>query len=130
MLDTNIVSHVVRQHPAVLHNIARVPVESICISAISAGEIAFGLARQVRTHRLHVAMIEFLRRVEVLPWNEQVAETYGPLRAELERSGRSLTPLDLMIAAHALAAGAVLVTNDQAMLRLPNLETSDWTRDL
>lgn len=130
MLDTNIVSHAVRQHPAVLLNIARVPVESICISAISAGEISFGLARQLRPHRLHVAMNEFLRRVEVLPWNQQVAEAYGPLRAELERSGRILAPLDLLIAAHALAVGAVLVTNDQAMLRLTSLETQDWTRDV
>ena len=130
MLDTNIVSHAVRQHPAVLHHMDRVPVESVCVSAITAGEIAFGLARQVRTHRLHVAMNEFLGRVDVLPWSQLVVDTYGPLRADLERSGRVLTPLDLLIAAHALAVGAVLVTNDQAMHRLPGIETEDWTRDV
>ena len=58
-----------------------------------------------------------------------MATAYGPLRAELERTGRVLGPLDLLNAAHALAVGAVLVTNDQAMLRLSGLETEDWTRD-
>jgi tRNA(fMet)-specific endonuclease VapC len=75
-------------------------------------------------------MNEFLGRVEVLPWNQQVADMYGPLRAGLERRGRALAPLDLLIAAHALALGAVLVTNDQAMLRQTGLETEDWTRDV
>lgn len=130
MLDTNIVSHTVRQHPAVLHHMDRVPVELVCVSAITAGEIAFGLARHLRTHRLHVAMSEFLGRVDVLPWSQLVVDTYGPLRADLERRGRSLAPLDLLIAAHALAVGAVLVSNDQAMLRLTGIETEDWTRDV
>ncbi len=66
----------------------------------------------------------------MLPWNQQVADTYGLLRAELVSVGRSLSPLDLLIAAHALALGAVLVTNDQAMLRQTGLETEDWTRDV
>jgi tRNA(fMet)-specific endonuclease VapC len=130
MLDTTIVSHAVRQHPAVLRHMDRVPVESVCVSAITAGEITFGLARHARTHRLHIAMNELLGRVDVLPWSRQVASAYGPLRAELERTGRVLGPLDLLIAANARALGAVLVTNDQAMLRLTNLETEDWTRDV
>jgi tRNA(fMet)-specific endonuclease VapC len=130
MLDTNIVSHAVRQHPTVLRRLDRVQVERVCVSAITAGEIAFGLARQIRTHRLHVAMNEFLGRVDVLHWNQQVADAYGPLRADLERRGQSLAPLDLLIAAHALALGAVLVTNDQAILRVTGLETEDWTRDV
>jgi tRNA(fMet)-specific endonuclease VapC len=75
-------------------------------------------------------MNEFLRRVEVLPWSQRVADSYGHLRADLERSGRVLAPLDLLIAAHALSLGAVLVTNDQAMLQLPGVEKEDWTRDV
>lgn len=130
MLDTNIVSHAVRQHPAVLRRLDPVQVERVCVSAITAGEIAFGLARQIRTHRLHVAMNEFLGRVDVLPWSQLVVDTYGALRADLERRGQVLAPLDLQIAAHALAVGAVLVTNDQAMRRLPGLESEDWTRDV
>ena len=65
-----------------------------------------------------------------MPWDALVARTYSAFRVGLERRGQTLAPLDLMIAAHALSVGAVLVTNDQGMLRLPELETEDWTRDV
>lgn len=65
-----------------------------------------------------------------MPWDTRAARTYGAFRADLERRGQTLAPLDLLIAAHALAVGVVLVTNDQAMLRLTGLETEDWTRDV
>jgi tRNA(fMet)-specific endonuclease VapC len=130
MLDTNIVIHALRKHPAVLRHIARVPSDETCISAITAGEISFGFARSPTAHGQRVAFRELLGSVTVLPWNQQVADTYGLLRAELVSVGRSLSPLDLLIAAHALALGAVLVTNDQAMLRQTGLETEDWTRDV
>lgn len=129
MLDTNIVIHALRKHPAVLRHIARVSSDETCISAITAGEITFGFARSPTAHGQFVAYRELLECVVVLPWNQMVADTYGPLRAELVSAGRSLSPLDLLIVAHALAVGAVLVTNDQAMHRLPGLETEDWTRN-
>lgn len=69
-------------------------------------------------------------RVDIIPWDKEAADVYGPLRAELQRAGTILAEMDLLIAAHALAIGAVLVTNDQAMLRLTGLETEDWTRDV
>lgn len=71
---------------------------------------------------------EFLRRVEVLAWDSAVASTYGPLRAEAQRSGKVLAPLDLLIAAHARSIGAVLVTNDRAFGQLPELVIEDWTQ--
>jgi tRNA(fMet)-specific endonuclease VapC len=130
MLDTNTVIHALRKHPAVLRRIARVSADETCISAISAGEIAFGFARSPTAHGQRAAFRELLGSTAVLPWNQVVADAYGALRADLAGAGRTLAPLDLLIAAHALALGAVLVTNDQAMLRLPNLATEDWTRDV
>lgn len=130
MLDTNIVIHALRKHPAVLRHFARVASGETCISAITAGEITFGFARSPTAHGQLAAYRELLESVPVLPWNQVVAEVYGTLRADVERRGRPLGSLDLLIAAHALAVGAVLVTNDQAMLRLPGLETEDWTRDV
>lgn len=130
MLDTNIVIHALRKHPAVLRHIARVSADETCISAITAGEITFGFARSPTAHGQRVAFRELLGSVAVLPWNQLVADTYGSLRAELVSAGRSLSPLDLLIAAHALAIGAVLVTNDQAMLRQTGISTEDWTRDV
>ena len=130
LLDTNIVIHALRKHPAVLRHLARVASDETCISAITAGEITFGFARSPGAHGQLAAYRELLGSVDVLPWNQTVADVYGALRAEQVRMGQTLAPLDLLIAAHALSLGAILVTNDQAMLRLTGLETEDWTRDV
>ena len=100
---------------------------SVCISAITAGELAFGLARRPQATALKRTVDEFLRRVDVLPWDAEVAATYGPLRARLQASGTSLAALDTQIAAHALHIQATLVTNDQAFRQVPGLMLEDWT---
>ncbi len=71
-------------------------------------------------------MHEFLRRVEVLPWDEDVAQTYGTLRAQLQSKGISLSVLDMQIAAHALQAKAVLVSSDAAFLHAAQLQIQNW----
>ena len=78
---------------------------------------------------LRTAVTEFLLRVDVLPWDSEVADTYGAVRAELERIGKGLGTLDMMIGAHALNLRAVLVTNDQAFRLVPGLDLEDWTRN-
>ena len=130
MLDTNIVIHALRKHPAVLRHIVRMSPDELGISAITAGEIAFGFARSPTAYGQLVAYRELLESIAVLPWNHMMADVYGTLRAEMARMGRSLSPLDLLIAAHALAMGAVLITDDQALLKLTGLEAEDWTRDV
>ena len=71
---------------------------------------------------------EFLKRIEVLAWNSDVAEHYAILRADLEAKGAALGSLDMQIAAHAFEAGAVLVTNDQAFKSVKRLKVEDWTQ--
>ncbi len=127
MLDTNTVSHLIRGHPAVARHVVAVPMASLCVSAITKGELQFGLAKRGGATRLHAAVGEFLRRVDVLPWDSDSADRYGPARAELERQGRPLGPLDLLIAAHALSTGAVLVTNDGSFALVADLTVEDWT---
>jgi tRNA(fMet)-specific endonuclease VapC len=127
MLDTNTVSHLVKEHAAVARHLLAVPMVSLCISAITEAELLFGLAKRPEAKRLQLVVHEFLRRVEVLPWDSAVAARYGAVRAEMASQGKVLAPLDLLIAAHALAAGAVLVTNDQAFAQVPNLACDDWT---
>lgn len=127
MLDTNTVSHLVKAHPAVTRRVVDQPMASLCISAITEGELLFGLAKRPEATRLHLVVRELLRRVDVLPWNSEIAERYGPLRADLARLGKGVAPLDLLIAAHALGIDAVLVTSDQALTRIPNLTAEDWT---
>jgi len=127
MLDTNTVSHLLREHPVVTKRIVAVPMASLCISAITEGELLFGLAKRPVAKRLHVAVREFLRRVDVLPWDNSTAEHYGVVRADMERRGRILASLDLLIATHALSVDAVLVTNDRAFSQMADLKVEDWT---
>lgn len=127
MLDTNTVSSLIKKNPKVSKRIASFPMERLCLSVISEGEILYGLAKKPNAKSLHIAVQEFLKRVDVLVWDTDVAEHYGVLRAELEGSGNTLGSLDMQIAAHASQLGAVLVTNDQAFKRIQKLKVEDWT---
>jgi len=127
MLDTNMVSYLLRGHPAVVARVTAAPIVSLCLSAITGAELMYGLAKRPGTARLARAIDELLRRVEVLPWTSSVMATYGETRAALESQGQPMGALDLLIAAHALETGAVLVTNDQAFWRVPGLVVEDWS---
>lgn len=127
MLDTNMVSHLIKEHPAVAQRVVAVPMASLCISAITEGELLFGLAKRPDAKRLHLVVRELLRCVDVLPWDSSISEHYGIVRANMERQGKNLAPLDLLIATHALSVGAILVTNDRAFSQVPYLVIEDWT---
>jgi len=127
MLDTNIVSHFVRAHPEVDRRIVGLPVKLLCISAITEGELLFGMALRPQARGVSRELNELLRRLDVLPWDRDVAARYGVLRAGQQRQGRPLAPMDLLIAAHALSAGAILVTSDQAFRHVEGLAVEDWT---
>jgi tRNA(fMet)-specific endonuclease VapC len=127
MLDTNTVSHFLRQHSSVTKRITSLPLDSLCLSVISEGELRYGLARKPDAKNLHKVVQEFLKRVDVLAWSSDAAQHYGNLRAELEADGASLGALDMQIAAHAFSIDATLVTNDQAFKRVKKLKVEDWT---
>jgi len=126
LLDTNTVSHLIKRHPQVTQRLLAVPMHSVCISAITAGELAFGLAKRPEAGSLKAAVNEFLRRVEVLPWDDAVAQIYGTLRAQLQSKGTPLAALDTQIAAHALHAKATLVSSDKGFLHVPQLHVENW----
>jgi tRNA(fMet)-specific endonuclease VapC len=128
MLDTNTVSHIIKRQPQAIARLLEVPMHSVCISAITGGELAFGLAKRPQAVALGEAVNEFLRRVEVMPWDDAVAQTYGTLRAELYKVGRPLAALDLQIAAHALHLKATLVSNDRAFAQIGGLAVEDWVK--
>lgn len=128
MLDTNTVSHLIKANPQVMQRIQAVPMAALCISAITEGELLFGLAKRPEAKRLQLAVREFLLRVDVLPWDSDVAAHYGVTRAAMTLQGKTLAPLDGLIALHALSVGAVMVTNDQAFNQVPDLLLEDWTR--
>jgi len=127
LLDTNTASYIIKGNfPAVRRRLLRIPMAQIFISSVTEGELLYGVARKSGATSLQRIVEEFLLRVTVLPWDSDAARQYGRLRADLESAGRPMGNLDLMIAAHALAAGAVLVTSDQAFTRISKLKVEDW----
>lgn len=129
LLDTNTISLLVRSHPAVARRVTATPMASLAMSAITQGELLFGLARRPDATRLHRVVREFFRRVDVMPWDSAAAERYGTMRAAMTGLGQVVAPLDMLIAAHALSLGAVLVTNDRAFRTVEALLTEDWSTD-
>ena len=129
LLDTNTISQLVKAHPTVARRVIAVPMASLHMSAITQGELLFGLAKRPDATRLHRAVRELLRRIHSVPWDNAAAERYGTIRAAMSRLGKVLAPLDLRIAAHALSLGAVLVTNDKAFGMVDALAIEDWSND-
>lgn len=128
MLDTNIIRKAVRERPPLLlAEIGRRAPSQICVSAISFAESEFGLRRVPEATSLAFATEKFFSEVDVLPFTSETAETYGALRAKMEKIGRPLGPLDMLIAAHAVSVGATLVSNDRAFRMVPDLEVEDWS---
>ena len=127
MLDTHIASYIVRGPGAALAaRLVAVPMAQLCVSSITEGEMLYGLARRPGATALQTAVREFLKRLDVLPWDSAAATHYGVLRAALEAAGTPLGNLDTLIAAHALATDATLVTNDRAFTRVPGLVVENW----
>ncbi len=130
LLDTNIASCIIKGNsPTVDRRLVKVPMAQLAISAVTEGELRFGAARLPHAARLHAVIEDFFLRVAVLAWDSNAARQYGQLRATLEREGLPMGNLDVMIGAHALAVGAILVTNDHAFGRIKKLKVEDWTKE-
>jgi tRNA(fMet)-specific endonuclease VapC len=113
MLDTDVASYIIkRRSPGIEARLAEVEPASVCVSAIMCAELLYGLKRLAPKHKLSRAVREFLRIVRVLAWDAEAAAFYADIRHRLVSSGEPIGELDMMIAAHSLAASAVLVTNN------------------
>jgi tRNA(fMet)-specific endonuclease VapC len=75
MLDTNTVNQLLRGNPAIVSEVQSVPMTALCISAITEAELQYGLAKRPQAHKLKALVDEFLKRVDVLPWDSNVADT-------------------------------------------------------
>jgi len=129
LLDTNTVSYIVKgRNSSVDRHLMKAPISRVSISSVTEGELRYGIARKPEMPRLQIIVNAFLQHVTILPWDSKAAKEYGDLRAALEQEGRSMGNLDTMIAAHALALRAVLVTSDRAFSRIEKLKIEDWSR--
>jgi tRNA(fMet)-specific endonuclease VapC len=129
LLDTNIASHIIRgDRPEVLRRLTAVPMSDIAISVVTEAELLYGVAKRGHPAALSEKVRQFLLRVDILDWDRRAASAYAELRAGCEKRGVGLTPFDMMIAAHAIAVDAILVTHDQAFDNVNiSLRIEDWT---
>ena len=133
MIDTNTVSYIVKKKsPAARWRLSGLKGnEAACISVITEAEIRFGLAKKPDAAKLHAAVEGFLSKIRIHPWGREEALAYGQLRAKLDAAGRTLGNMDMLIAAHAIAIDAALVTNDKAFSYVEDLpSTVSWANDL
>jgi tRNA(fMet)-specific endonuclease VapC len=119
MLDTNIVSHIMQGRDSdLLTRLSQVAIGQVVISSVTLAELEYGLHRKGHPVRLKNALIQVLLRMDVLPWDEDVARCYGALCSKLETQGINLSDFDMMIAAHAQAVKAILVSRDKAFSQI------------
>lgn len=113
LLDTDITSFIIkRRSSAVEARLAAIPPDRVCVSAVTRAEMMYGLKRLPAAHRLHVAVRQLFKIVRVLAWDADAADCYADIRHQLTKAGQPIGQMDMMIAAHAVATGAVLVTNN------------------
>jgi tRNA(fMet)-specific endonuclease VapC len=127
MLDTNIISDLIRNpRGRAAKRIARVGEDNICTSIIVAAELRYGCAKS-GSKRLLKAVDDLLGEIHVLPFEIPADAEYGGIRSELETAGKPIGGNDLLIAAHAHAIGATIVTaNTDEFKRIRGLNVENW----
>ena len=128
MLDTNICIYIIKKKPAkVVDRLCALSISEVGISSITLAELEYGVAKSARPERNRDALIGFLTPLEIEAFGNEGAACYGALRAGLEKTGKPIGAMDLLIAAHALSLGAVLVTNNtREFERVPGLAMENW----
>jgi len=127
MLDTDVSSYIIRRRPESLAQHLERHADEICVSVITAAELRFGVEKSRRA-KLAGLVENFLERLSVLDWTHAVTPHYARIRAALERIGKPIGNVDLMIAAHAVSEGATVVTNNvRHFADVPGLKIQEWT---
>jgi tRNA(fMet)-specific endonuclease VapC len=134
LLDTNTAGYIIRGESPSARDRLRQSLATpgrVAISSITEAEIRYGLELKPGAGRLRAAVEQLLTRIAVRAWDSAAAHAYGRLRAQLKAAGKPLAELDLMIAAHALALQATLVSHDRAFRHVAAFVTVvDWATDL
>ncbi|MFO3715109.1 type II toxin-antitoxin system VapC family toxin [Oribacterium sp. P9] len=130
MLDTNICIYTIKHKPPeVIKAFLCHEPDDMCISSITYGELMHGVEKSQTVERNRAAITLFLSAISILPFDSDAAEKYGAVRADLERKGTPIGPMDMLIAGHARSRGLILVTNNtREFFRVNELEVEDWTK--
>jgi len=131
MLDTNICIYLIKNHPeSVLKKMKEHIEDGLCISSITLAELQHGVFASAVPEKNNVALNQFLSIIEILNFDGEAAFEYGRIAADLRRKGTPIGPMDTLIAAHALATGKILVTNNiKEFERVIGLKIENWVTD-
>lgn len=132
MLDTDTASYLLKgQSPQVEQRLNSMHPSMVCISVMTRAELLYGLKRLPADHRLHMVVRKFLKIVQVPSWDAEAADWYADIRHQLLSTGQPIGEMDMMIAAHAISLGAVLVTNNTRHYECINapLMLENWIGD-
>lgn len=128
LLDTNICIYLIkRKPPEVLQRFLQLQPGSVFISSVTTSELYYGAQKSQRVQTNLEALNNFLLPFRIVDYDESASFLYGELRADLEKRGQQIEPLDMMIAAHALSLDMPLVTNNtKEFERVKGLKLENW----
>jgi tRNA(fMet)-specific endonuclease VapC len=127
MLDTNIVTYVIKRRPAELREIFNQHAGQMCISSITLAELLHGVEKSSMPNHNLLCVEDFVARLDVLPYGIKAAAHYGQIRADLEKKGTIIGVNDIHIAGHARSEGLILITNNiREFERVEALRVADW----
>jgi tRNA(fMet)-specific endonuclease VapC len=130
MIDTNICIYIMNQRPIeIIQKFKGLDVGEIGVSTITVSELQYGVANSKNRRSNKQRVEEFLAPLEIMPYDEAAARIYGEIRHKLEKQGKPIGPLDLLIAAHALCKNLALVTNNEKEFRrVKDLKMENWVK--
>jgi tRNA(fMet)-specific endonuclease VapC len=130
LLDTNICVYIRRERPpGVLARFQRLKPGEAVLSVITYGELVYGVEKSQFREQARTRLAELAGLMPVMELPLQAGQCYGAIRAALEAKGETIGNNDLWIAAHAMAAGLTLVTNNEREFRrVEGLKTQNWAR--
>ena len=130
LLDTNVcVDYLNGRYPAVTQAIQKSSPDDLCVSSVAVAELRYGAEKSVHRRRNHARLDVFLAEIPCADFDRNAASVYGRVRAALEKRGALIGPYDLQIAAHALALGLVLISdNTREFRRVRGLKVENWRR--
>lgn len=128
MLDTNIIIYAKSNNPeTVLRKFRKYSPGDLCISVITFAELEYGVEKSLNPVRNRMALLTFLSNIKILPFEADAALEYGLIRSSLEKKGKLIGANDMLIAAHAKAAGLTLITNNtREFERVEGLNLENW----
>jgi tRNA(fMet)-specific endonuclease VapC len=130
ILDTNICIYIIKKKPiSVLHRLSKIKINDAGISSITLSELEYGVEKSSNPDRNRVALIEFASLLEIYDYDAGAAHEYGIIRADLEKRGKIIGAMDMLIAAQAKSLNLILVTNNEKEFnRVPGLRIENWVK--